>query len=127
MDRKFLLKIGRYVVKKYPEIVNEISESKQHDLQKILPYLLMYIEFNGTKNLLCIDRKIFVTAMFNIYENQYKFKKTISNILSVAPPTISAIIKECTFRYKKDEDFYKNVNNFEIYLKNKENATIRSN
>jgi hypothetical protein len=70
------------------------------------------------------DRKIFATAMYNIYEDQYKFKGVLSKLLCVAPPTITSIIKECDFRYKKDLYFREKVINFENYIKNNNNATI---
>lgn len=127
-----LIKIGREVVKKHPElassIIEEIPKPKCKDLGKINNYFKLFCfeigvkpdEIRGPvfKSCLTEKKKIFIGAMYSIFTNQYRFSKTVSGILGQDPAQTTRMMEEVKFRYERDFDFRDKVNNILNKLQN---------
>jgi hypothetical protein len=127
-----LIRIGREVLKKHPEIatsiIDEIPKPKCKDLDKINNYFKLFCFEIGVKpgdikgpvfkSCLTEKKKIFIGAMYSLFTNQYRFSKTISGVLMQKHSLTSRMIDEVKFRYQKDADFKKNVDNILNKLQN---------
>lgn len=122
---KMLAKLGRIVIKKHPDIATCILDqwriSEVVDLAKIPSYFVLYCDILGIepekikgpvyKSSLTEVKKVFIAAMINIYQDQYLFNKTISDTLIQHPYSTSKMVTEANFRYKKEPDFTRRVDN----------------
>lgn len=127
-----LIRIGREVVKKHPElahsIIDEIPKPKCSDLGKISNYFNLFCfeigcdpdEIKGPvfKSSLTEKKKIFIGAMYSLFTNQYRFSKTISDILDQKHSVTSRMMEEVKFRYERDPDFKDKVNSILKKLQN---------
>lgn len=119
-----LLKIGREVVKKHPEIatsiIQEIPKPKDTDLSKIPNYFNLYCSLNNIdassikgpvfKSSSTEKKKIFIAAMYAIFTEVRLFSKQIAAVLGDEPWCTSWMLKEVKFRYVKDDEFKGKVN-----------------
>ena len=122
-SNKTLIRIAREVVNKHPEIATGIIERMpigsakgKGDLQKIPVLYERFCLLQGqsyTGKLgnwkLTEERKVFIGAMATIYQGQYCFLATLADTLRMGRQNITAISQEILFRYKRDVDFKKKV------------------
>ena len=127
-----LIKIGKEVIKKHPEIatsiIEELPKPKCKDLDKIGNYFKLFCfeigvnpdEIKGPvfKSNLTEKKKIFIGAMYSLFTNQYRFSKTISGILGQDPSQTTRMMEEVKFRYERDCDFKDKVNKILNKLQN---------
>lgn len=124
-----LIKIGRAVLKKHPDIatsiMQDIPKPKCKDLDKISAYFKLFCfeiginpcDIKGAvfKSNLTEKKKVFIGAMYSLFTDQYRFSKTISGILGQDPSQTTRMMEEVKFRYNRDEDFKNKVD----YILNK--------
>ena len=127
-----LIKIGKEVVKKHPElassIIDEIPKPKCNDLDKISKYFNLFCFVIGVKpceikgpvfkSNLTEKKKIFIGAMYSLFTNQYRFSKTISATLGQKHSVTSRMMEEVRFRYERDSDFKDKVDHILNRLQN---------
>lgn len=119
-----LVRIGKEVVKKHPDlatsIIEKIPKPKDTDLSKIPNYFNLYCSLNNIeagsikgpvfKSSFTEKKKIFIGAMYAIYAEVRLFSKNIAAVLEDEPWCTSWMLKEVKFRYAKDEVFKEQVN-----------------
>lgn len=119
-----LVRIGREIVKKHPDlataIIEEIPKPKDTDLSKIPNYFNLYCSLNDIdassikgpvfKSSFTEKKKVFIGAMYAIYAEVRLFSKNISEVLGDEPWCTSWMLKEVKFRYVKDQEFKERVN-----------------
>lgn len=122
-NTKILAKIGREVVFRHPDIakgiLSKMDQPLRKDLDMINPYFLRYaniiqvkprtIQGPVYKSNMTEAKKIFISAMLQIFTNQYRFNKIISEVLGQRANDTSWMISEVSFRYHKDTEFTQKV------------------
>lgn len=114
-----LVKLGREVLKKHPDIavtLIEDLEPKRTDINQIENYFTVYCLSIGTNDIRpgkphAEKKKVFIAAMINIFSNQYGFNRIISNVFGQTPNITTCMIKESECRYRIDHDFRVKVDN----------------
>lgn len=127
-----LIKIGREVLKKHPEIatsiIEEIPKPKCRDLDKMSNYFKLFCFEIGVKpndikgpvfkSSLTEKKKIFIGAMYSLFTDQYRFSKKISETLEQKRQSTDRMLSEVKFRYQRDDDFRSKVDNILNKLQN---------
>ncbi len=120
-----LVRIGKEVVKKHPDLATSIIEKipvpKCRDLSKIKNYFRLFCfetgvrpdEIKGAvfKSNLTEKKKIFICAMYSLFTDQYRFSKTVSEVLEQRRQSTARMLGEVKFRYKIDDNFKWQVDN----------------
>lgn len=129
-SNKTLAKIGKEIVRHHPAIataiLQEFKKPVSYNLEKIPFYFAEYCTFIGGrpdqyrgpvyKSSITEVQKIFISAMINIYQDQYQFKKKLTETLDQHPSAICRMIGEARFRYDKDWGFKDRVNQAITFL-----------
>lgn len=120
---KILAKIGKEVLHKHPDIatciINEIQRPQLTDLSQIPVFFQIYCEqyrldmaiLRGPVYISALTeaKKIFLSAIIELYGQPYKLKKQINWVLGQSRMQTNRMIEEVSFRYKKDSDFTQKV------------------
>jgi hypothetical protein len=124
-NKKTLAKIGRAVLDQHPDIASGIIRSMAipacADLSMVPTYFALYCQavqidpdiLKGPvyKSDITEIKKVFISAMINLYSSPHLFNKVISSVLTQNHRTTSWMINEVKVRYQKDIDFTNKVNN----------------
>ena len=115
--------MAKLVIRKHPDIASEIlvslPEHPSGDLSLISGYFKLYCNIIETdpmhiqgavyKSSITEKKKIFISAMMVLYNEQYRLKSILSETLKQQRSTTTAMITEVKFRYQKDTSFHEIV------------------
>lgn len=123
-SKKTLALLGKEVVQRHPElatgILNSFPSPTCTDLEKMSEFFKIYCteidvkpeSITGPvyKSSITEIKKVFISAMINLYGDRRLFNKILSDILEQEPSATTRMIGEVQFRYKKDQVFIEKVN-----------------